>query len=288
VTGATVAIGASDKPWNSATTLYIARKLHAVAQGRPLAVLDVGCGDGRTIRLLEGSGHALHGCDFPNHAETLRRNLLPIFGDAFPTRIRFVEDERHIPFESGQFDAIYANQVFEHVRFLDQLLAECARVLKPEGELISLFPLATYPLEGHVRVPFAHWLPPGGLRRGYLRVCLGLGVARRLPGYAGADAAREWDERLREYTFYRFMNEIECLLTYYFDEWHFDTDGYVMAKVDLLRAGRSAGGRALGAALHMLQGRPLSWLVTHGLNTVVCARKPKPADARRGVVLWRH
>jgi SAM-dependent methyltransferase len=281
-------ISASEKPWNSATTLYIARKLQQIADGRQLQVLDMGCGQGQAISLLSGYGHTLYGFDLPDKSETLAANLGPTFGDAYADRIRFMEDERRIPFSTAQFDLIYANQVFEHVRFLDQMLAECARVLKPDGSLITLFPPATYPIEGHSLVPFVHWIPAGRFRRAYLRAFLTLGIGRRLPGWSVSQAVHEWDDRLRQYTFYRFMNELEALFTYYFDEWHLDAGGYIRAKADLLHAGGSASKRSLGRLLDAVRGERLASLVTHGFMAVFVARSPKPVERRHRVVEWKH
>src|SRR5262249_46036458 len=144
------------------------------------------------------------------------------------------------------------------------------------------------PLEGHVLLPFVHWLPAGRARRWYLRACLSLGLGRNLPGHSTADAAREWDERLRLYTFYRFMNEVESLFTYYFQEWYLETDRYVQAKIDLLHASGSAGRHTLAWILSSLQSDLFTGLVTYGFNAVLCARRPRPEDARRKVTPWRH
>jgi SAM-dependent methyltransferase len=285
---ALVEIGASEKPWNSATTLYIARKIQEIAGGRRLQVLDMGCGQGQAISLLQGYGHALYGFDLPDKSEALKAALGPIFGDAFDEHIRFMADERCIPFESGHFDIIYANQVFEHVRFLDQMLAECARVLKPDGSLITLFPLATYPLEGHSLIPFAHWLPPGRFRRAYLRAFLTLGIGRRLPGWTVSQAVTEWDDRLQQFTFYRFMNEFQSLFTYYFDECSLDAGEYVRAKADLLQTSGVARNRRVGRLLERVRGKRLASLVTHGFMAVFVARRPKAVDRRQRVVEWRH
>jgi SAM-dependent methyltransferase len=282
------AVEASSQPWNSATTFYIARTLDAIANGRGLDVLDLGCGDGRTISLLHQLGHEMHGVDLPDRADVLRRNLLPVFGDRFETKVRIVTNERCIPFESRQFDVVYANQVFEHVRFLDQMLAECARVLRPDGVLIALFPTATYPIEGHALVPFVHWIPPGAFRRSYLRVFLSLGIGRTMPGLSVKESAREWDERLRLYTFYRFINEIEDLFRFYFEEFSIDTGEYVRAKLDLLGASPSSTKRIVGHALRRVQGRLVSALITHGFGAAFVASRPKPEDRRNTVVSWRH
>lgn len=45
-----------------------------------------------------------------------------------------------LPFEDNSFDAIHANQVFEHVQNLIGLIEECHRILKPEGILIAHVP----------------------------------------------------------------------------------------------------------------------------------------------------
>lgn len=54
-----------------------------------------------------------------------------------------------IPFDSGSFDIVINNQVFEHVDNLDFVLTECHRVLKPGGIILSLFPSKDVRREGH-------------------------------------------------------------------------------------------------------------------------------------------
>jgi ubiquinone/menaquinone biosynthesis C-methylase UbiE len=87
-----------------------------------------------------------------------------------------MKNEQLIPFEDNTFDVIYANQVFEHVKFFHSMISECSRVLKPKGILLANFPLATYPIEAHIKIPFAHWLPPGDLRTRYLYFFLRFGL----------------------------------------------------------------------------------------------------------------
>jgi 2-polyprenyl-3-methyl-5-hydroxy-6-metoxy-1,4-benzoquinol methylase len=61
--GEELMIGVSDRRWNSPTTLYIARRLEELAQGRQIAVLDMACGDGRTMEHLVAYGSDLFGYD---------------------------------------------------------------------------------------------------------------------------------------------------------------------------------------------------------------------------------
>jgi SAM-dependent methyltransferase len=107
------------KAWNSPTTLYLARRLDDLSGGSPLAVLDLGCGDGTVMGQLLDHGHDLSGCDLPERLPALRDNLGKRLGDLFEEKIRVVADERKIPFDNGSFDVVYANQVIEHVRELD-------------------------------------------------------------------------------------------------------------------------------------------------------------------------
>jgi SAM-dependent methyltransferase len=269
-------IQATDKPWNSATTLYIARKIEQLAAGRRLAVLDLGCGAGGMLKFLLDYGHEFYGCDLYAHKlEQLQNELGSRLNSDFAAHFRKVEDERIIPFRDQSFDVIYANQVFEHVRFIECMYAECARVLRPGGTLITLFPLATYPVELHARVPFVHWLPPGKLRRAYLRPFFSLRLRRRRPGLSARQTAAWWDENLRKYEFYRFLNEFEMLSEAFFESYHSDTHAYVQAKVDLMRASSNVVRRTTGRLMGALHGSVLDYLVTHGFGATLVHQDPK-------------
>lgn len=51
-------------------------------------------------------------------------------------------DVHAIQFITGTFDAVVSGDIFEHVPFLDKALAECRRILRPDGQLIATFPFA--------------------------------------------------------------------------------------------------------------------------------------------------
>jgi SAM-dependent methyltransferase len=269
---------ATDKPWNSATTLYIARRLHEVSGGRPLDVLDVGCGDGTIISLLQEYGHRLHGYDLAYRNESLRRRLQPIFGEDFEQRVRLAPDERTIPFADDSFDVIYANQVFEHLRFFDQIVGECRRVLRPGGTLITLFPTATTPIEMHLRIPFAHWIPPGRVRQVYFWPWYALRIRPKTKGRSAWKTAQGWDRALASGTFYRFMNEIDAVFRHWFESYEADTSGHIRAKIDLLRTRRSRLRRALGVTLNLIDGRLFTWLVANAIGAVFVVRNPRKGE----------
>jgi SAM-dependent methyltransferase len=49
-------------------------------------------------------------------------------------------DGKRLPFASGSIDTIVSSAVLKHVPGLDELFAECSRVLKPDGKLVVVDP----------------------------------------------------------------------------------------------------------------------------------------------------
>ena len=276
-------IKATDKAWSSATNLYIARRLQEIAGDRTIAVLDMGCGNGGILADLVGYGHDLYGYDLArtdiDHDDGRRERLLPAFGSTYDDHIKVTDSERDIPFPDNTFDVIYANQVFEHIRFLDRMLAECARVLKPGGALLIAFPLATSAIEEHLRVPLAHWLPPGKLRIGYLRLLCALRLLPRWPGeerYSALQVALVREAFLRDKTFYRFMNEIISVAEYYFESARVETAAFLQAKLDLMDAEPGSRRAWIAAVVRRLERRRVvSPAITYLANAALCMRNPR-------------
>ncbi|MBB3992100.1 class I SAM-dependent methyltransferase [Croceicoccus naphthovorans] len=92
-------------------------------------VLDLGCGDGRAVDLIRSTGASYVGIDIEQSPEVASRTRSD---EHFLTY-----DGIELPFDQGHFDAIYSNQVFEHVRHPDSLLQEIYRVLKPGGTFVA-------------------------------------------------------------------------------------------------------------------------------------------------------
>jgi len=274
-------IKALDKQWDSTMALYIARRLQEIAGGQRIAVLDVGCGAGGMLEYLLGYGYDLYGYDLvalkDEWHKTRRKKLAPYFGASYDEHIKVTRSEREIPFEDNFFDVVYANQVFEHVRFLDKMISECARVLRPGGIFLTTFPLATSPVEGHVKVPFAHWIPPGKLRVRYLQSCLALGLHGALAEKkdSGLETAIFQDRYLREETYYRFMNEAVSVSKYYFEACTIETEALIRAKIDLLTANDKTSKAWLGSLLQFVDGDKLRWLVTNFYNAAFCMSNPR-------------
>jgi SAM-dependent methyltransferase len=101
------------------------------------AVLDFGCGAGRTIRHFAGlaPGCELWGCDIdPRCVEWNQRHLSP------PASFALNGELPPLPFENGRFDLVYAMSVFTHIAIhWAAWLLELDRVLAPGGRLLASF-----------------------------------------------------------------------------------------------------------------------------------------------------
>jgi 2-polyprenyl-6-hydroxyphenyl methylase/3-demethylubiquinone-9 3-methyltransferase len=95
-----------------------------------LRALDVGCGGGLLAEEFARLGFTVTGVD-PSEASlaTARRHA-----EQQGLRIEYqVAEGEALPFDQASFDVVYCCDVLEHVRNLDQVIAEAARVLRPGG-----------------------------------------------------------------------------------------------------------------------------------------------------------
>jgi ubiquinone/menaquinone biosynthesis C-methylase UbiE len=119
-------------------------------------LLDVGCGTGYLLRELAvklPSVQVLRGVDAAPRMVEVARSMR---NDA---RLEFtVGVAEELPYEDASFDLVVSTTSFDHWHDQQRGLAECRRVLEPEGHLL----LADM---------FSHWLAPTlfGSRRGKAR-----------------------------------------------------------------------------------------------------------------------
>src|SRR5579862_5991601 len=94
-------------------------------------LLDVGCGAGGYLRLMRSLGWEVEGVEFDAAAvEAARR-------DGLRVRCGSLEDQGYA---SASFDVIMMQHVIEHVPDPVATLEECARLLRPGGELVLFTP----------------------------------------------------------------------------------------------------------------------------------------------------
>lgn len=179
---------------------------HAKRSKGKIRVLDYGCGTGKIVELMRESGLEAFGCDiFYEGGDRSGQVKTEYWGGI----IKKIVAQR-IPFEDHCFDFVVNNQVMEHVESLDTVLSEVARVLKPGGSVLSLFPDIGIWREGHCGIPFLHWFPKGAK----IRVLFALFF--RLLGFGhhkGNKTPWEWSigfcEWIDKWTYYRDRKEIK-------------------------------------------------------------------------------
>ncbi len=117
-------------PGRRAAAAASAMGIRPVNGGR---LLEIGCGDGKWLRLLQGLGWHCTGIDFD--ADAVRRARQ----HGLDVQVATADD---LPFCKGEFDAVVSNHVIEHLPYLKKLFDEAKRVLKPGGKLVALTPNA--------------------------------------------------------------------------------------------------------------------------------------------------
>lgn len=127
-------------------------------------MLDYGCGAGRLVQAGLDGGLAISGADvfYAGSNAKAEAEAAGLLGNA----IHEIVDGR-LPFPDAHFDLVVNNQVMEHVEDLDAVLAEIHRVLKPGGQVLSLFPSRDVLREGHIGIPLSHRLPRHSALRFY-------------------------------------------------------------------------------------------------------------------------
>ncbi|QDU32058.1 putative S-adenosylmethionine-dependent methyltransferase/MSMEI_2290 [Poriferisphaera corsica] len=109
---------------------------------RDVKVLDMGSGDGYTLRLLRKLGYRkIQGIDFSKPILRRRQRWLRKFWPFGYTGEHdiVVGDLCDTPFEDEGFDVLTCVSVIEHGVDLERFFRECGRLLKNEGKLIVTF-----------------------------------------------------------------------------------------------------------------------------------------------------
>ena len=111
-----------------------------VSIGPSQRVLEVGCGRGHLTKAFADRGIDIVGIDAnPQAAEV-----------AAPGLVRHMRAE-DLEFDDESFDLVIAVHAIEHIPELEQALAEMARVLKPGGQALFIYPAE--PIQGMYAIP---------------------------------------------------------------------------------------------------------------------------------------
>lgn len=120
-------------------------------------VLDVGCGEGQVTRLAAG----LRDVELAVGADPTQAQVV-VAAERGGVYVR--ASAEGLPFPDGSFDAAIACLVFEHVRAMDQAIAEIGRVLAPGGRFVFML---NHPL---LQTPGSGWIDDTILDEQYWRI----------------------------------------------------------------------------------------------------------------------
>jgi SAM-dependent methyltransferase len=219
----------------SVTHAHILRVINSelavrAADRAELRILDAGCGDGELLRYLASClpglnpdrRFAFYGFDLTDpgvqRPQFLERTTLRLSSELpeydWHERLAGITANSTWPYEDEVFDVVVSNQVLEHVADHHLFLAETRRTLRQEGFSVHLFPLKHYLYEGHLNLPFVHWITDHSLLKSYIRTMSRLGLGKyRLHARGKGGSLEEYVERHADYMhhFTNYLSSAEIL-----------------------------------------------------------------------------
>jgi len=121
----------------SASDRLLHRALVELTVARPLGdLLDIGCGQGRILKLLASRAHRVVGVDIDSDARRLARAELLLAGT--PNTTLRHGDMVSLPFEDGEFDTVILDDVLGDAKDPAAALFEAKRLVKAGGRVLLL------------------------------------------------------------------------------------------------------------------------------------------------------
>jgi SAM-dependent methyltransferase len=138
------------------------RALVELTVARPLGdLLDIGCGQGRILKLLASRAHRAVGVDIDSDARRMARAELLLAGMANTTLRQ--GDMNALPFEDHEFDTVILDDVLTEAKNPAAAINEAKRLLDTDGRLLLLASVGNAGVD-ELRTQFAEWSVAANLR----------------------------------------------------------------------------------------------------------------------------
>lgn len=141
---------------------FLHKALVELTVAAPLGnLLDIGCGQGRLLKLLASRAHKVVGVDIDPEARRLARAELLLAG--LPNCSLRQGDMYSLPFDDHEFDTIILDDVLAESEQPSAALEEARRLLKDGGRLLLLASVGEQGA-GDLKDDFAAWAADAGMR----------------------------------------------------------------------------------------------------------------------------
>jgi len=192
------------------------------------SILDFGCGSGSLVYEFLDRGY--HACGFDIHNYTSLRQPEDIRFFRFPetqdksSKTDFlIDDSFRLPCEDASFDFVFSTQVLEHIHNLDAVAREIARVLKPGGIALHVYPRRCALVETHTLIPFNGMFNSAS----YMRFWAGIGIRNEhQKGISSTETLQRNMDYHKTGLFYRTRREIRDICARHYSQTAFLRNQY--------------------------------------------------------------
>jgi len=114
-------------------SLHLRNLADKLSMGLASQVLDIACGTGEWLRVLDENGHHVNGVDISDKA-------IEICKSSMPAGNFYCQDAQRIPYPDNRFDLVSCLGSLEHFPDKPSSIVEMKRVTRPGGKILILVP----------------------------------------------------------------------------------------------------------------------------------------------------
>lgn len=118
----------------------VLREVQGLYEGKPVSIVDIGCGNGYVASQLAQRGHSVVGIDVSKDGIDIARGAYP----AIHFEVCSIYDDDLHEIIGPPVDCVISLEVIEHLFYPKRLLEQAHRILKSDGHVILSTPYHGY------------------------------------------------------------------------------------------------------------------------------------------------
>jgi ubiquinone/menaquinone biosynthesis C-methylase UbiE len=220
---------------------------------KDMNILDWGCGRGRETLWLRENGYNAYGVDIDEKPINNGIALFKAYGYD-PLVLSLITLNNKTKFPENYFHFTYSNQVFEHVSNIESVANEIRRITRNNGAGFHVFPAHKCIQEGHLFMPFVHWLPKNKLRKYFISFYVIFGKEPFWPALDKSNIKNKINTYYQysiNKTFYRKYSDLKSV----FERWDFHVRSEIINSPHIKNHkyfGKLSNFKLIGDAIHYL------------------------------------